>query len=197
MPPWNNWLHCTGSTYAAWLRGDPRGWRSRQHREHVIGDYKNPPPPRLYARQHRRSQKLMQRDVVQLTHEQRIVACRAWGEALLHYHVELVDLCIGARHWHVLARFTPLDAPLLTEDELKAEARRIIGKVKTWSDRKLRLAGIGVEGGAWAARCKPRPIAGRTHQVQVAHYIREHVEEGAVVWSVLRRENEGREAGGF
>jgi hypothetical protein len=45
---WNSWHHCTGSTYGAWLRGDPPGWRSKQHREHVDGDYKRPPPAGRY-----------------------------------------------------------------------------------------------------------------------------------------------------
>ena len=32
------------------------------------------------------------------------------GESLLADQVELVDLCVGAKHWHVLARFLPLGA---------------------------------------------------------------------------------------
>src|SRR5690349_5207107 len=39
----DHWFHCTTHTYGTWLRGDPRGWRSRNHREHVDGDYKHPP----------------------------------------------------------------------------------------------------------------------------------------------------------
>ena len=46
MPqPWQSWYHCNGTFKGNWLRGDERGWRSRNHREHVEGDYKNPPPP--------------------------------------------------------------------------------------------------------------------------------------------------------
>src|SRR3954468_9029001 len=41
--PWNNWYHCMGNTYGTWLPGDPRGFRTRLHREHVEGDYRNPP----------------------------------------------------------------------------------------------------------------------------------------------------------
>src|SRR5947209_9061428 len=64
MDPWSNWYHCTGSTYGTWLRGDPRGWRARHHREHVNGDYHSPPPRGMYDKLHARSKKLMKRDAV-------------------------------------------------------------------------------------------------------------------------------------
>src|SRR6266571_4906356 len=46
--PWHGWYHVMGHTYGSWLYGDPRGFRTRHHREHVEGDYKNPPPPGSY-----------------------------------------------------------------------------------------------------------------------------------------------------
>ena len=45
MGAWNGWYHVNGNTYGTWLPGDERGWRSRHHKVHVNGDYKNPPPP--------------------------------------------------------------------------------------------------------------------------------------------------------
>ena len=41
--PAPRWFHCTSHTYGAWLHGDERSFRTRHHREHKIGDYKNPP----------------------------------------------------------------------------------------------------------------------------------------------------------
>jgi hypothetical protein len=64
--PWLNWLHCTGSTYGSWLRGDPRGWRARRHREHVDGDYRTPPASGTYEAMHERSKRLMKRPGVTL-----------------------------------------------------------------------------------------------------------------------------------
>ena len=64
------WFHCTTHTYGAWLYGDPRGFRTRHHREHVEGDYKNPPPKGKYDRQYQRSKKLL---------KQRRWCCRASG----------------------------------------------------------------------------------------------------------------------
>lgn len=45
IQPWNDWYHIMCHTYGTWLPGDPRGFRTRHHREHVEGDYKSPPHP--------------------------------------------------------------------------------------------------------------------------------------------------------
>ena len=110
MSPWNNWVHCTGSTYGSWLRGDPRGCRARHHREHVEGDYKNRPPPGAYDELFQRSKSLMKRTGVRLSWEARVHACRTMVEALRFHHVDVQDLCVGANHWPALARFYPVDS---------------------------------------------------------------------------------------
>ena len=48
QPAWNAWYHPVATAYAQWLRGDPRGWRERDHRLHVEGDYKHRPEPSKY-----------------------------------------------------------------------------------------------------------------------------------------------------
>ena len=45
------WYHVVLSTYGSWLYGDKRGFRTRHHREHVDGDYKNPPSLGKYGSQ--------------------------------------------------------------------------------------------------------------------------------------------------
>src|SRR5947207_10093448 len=40
------WIHVVVGTYRSWDFGDERGFRSRKHRIHSSGDYKNPPPKR-------------------------------------------------------------------------------------------------------------------------------------------------------
>lgn len=111
MIAWNGWYHCMGHTYGSWLRGDERGWRARHHREHVEGDYLNPPPAEAFASQRRLSRALMKRPAVVLTAAQRVAACAALGEKLLALEVELVELCVGATHFHLLARFPRLQSP--------------------------------------------------------------------------------------
>lgn len=182
MSAWNNWYHCTGSTYGTWLRGDPRGWRSRGHREHVDGDYKTPPPSGVYDQVFEQSKHLMKRSRVILNPTQRGIACLAMGDSLLQDNVELIDLCVGARHWHVLARFHPLGS-ILTKDRI---ARVLMGRAKARSSRALSKEGLVAAGGVWAARCRVLPIRDRAHQLNVVRYIRDHARKGAAVWSQLQ-----------
>ena len=101
-----------GNTYGTWLPGDPRGFRTRHHREHVDGDYKNPPAPGQYEGRHAAARRRMKRRPVFLSPEQRRVACLAFAEKLLELDVQLIDLSISKVHFHALARFTPLvDGP--------------------------------------------------------------------------------------
>src|SRR5215213_6982112 len=105
MSPWDHWYHLTAHTYGTWLRGDSRGWRARHHREHVDGDYRNPPPKGKYDRLYDKSKRLMTRQRVVLTPEQRQFACRAFVEALVARAVEVIAFCVAAKHWHGLLRF--------------------------------------------------------------------------------------------
>lgn len=57
--PWCDWYHIMGSTFGTWLPGDPKGFRTRHHREHVEGDYKNPPPKGTHDARWKRSKELM------------------------------------------------------------------------------------------------------------------------------------------
>jgi hypothetical protein len=50
----------------------------------------------------------MKRERVKLTPEQREIACRVMGDTLKKLGVEVIDWCVGAKHFHGLARFTPL-----------------------------------------------------------------------------------------
>lgn len=179
MPAWRGWYHCTGSTYGTWLRGDPRGWRARHHREHVNGDYQSPPTAGIDRRLLERSQKLMKRARVVLTPQQRMIACRVFGQAMMIQRVQLVELCVGAKHWHGLMRF-PFDA------DRTPSARRLIGVAKKHSARALSDAGLVAQGGVWATRCRCRPVTDRAHQLNIVRYIRNHAASGAAVWSTLR-----------
>jgi hypothetical protein len=72
------WFHCITHTYGAWLYGDPRGFRTRHHRENVEGDYKNPPPKGRYDTQHVRSKRLLKQPPVVIPAHMRPVV----GEAV-------------------------------------------------------------------------------------------------------------------
>ena len=206
MRPWNNWYHCIGTTYGAWLRGDPRGWRAKHHREHVDGDYKRPPAPGIYSPLHRESQKLLKRPPIVLNRGQRLVACLAIIEALDHYEVEVVDLAVASQHYHLLARFTPLNGSRnaaaagaaglcdahARNDGLDPVPRYLLGKAHSWCTKKVKELcpqspgspepGKKAPGGLWAPKPKCQPIRDRARQLKVVSYIREHEAQGAVVW---------------
>jgi hypothetical protein len=171
-PPWNDWYHITGGTYGSWLRGDPRGWRARHHREHVEGDYKNPPPAGLYANLLEQSQSLMPRDAVRLSPEARALACDVFARALAFHEIDTVVIAIGALHYHVLARFRDHNP------------RKWIGIAKTRSARALSESGLAQPGGVWAIRCRCWPIKDRAHQVATARYIARHRSTGSATWTL-------------
>src|SRR6185295_14249726 len=94
---WNDWYHVNGNTYGTWVRGDGRGWRARHHREHVDGDYKNPPPRGKYERLRAHSERLMERagrEVVRLSSKAQALACEVMVESLLVHGVELIALSV-------------------------------------------------------------------------------------------------------
>src|SRR5438874_9854273 len=100
-----HWFHVTTHTYGAWLYGDPRGFRTRHHREHVEGDYRNPPPKGTYDERYRQSKDQMSRDPVFLTVEQRQRALDEFVKSFAKWKIEVRAISIDRVHLHVLARF--------------------------------------------------------------------------------------------
>ncbi|MHB1157037.1 MAG: hypothetical protein ACYC26_09370 [Phycisphaerales bacterium] len=203
--PWEGWYHCIGGTYGSWLLGDDRGSRTRHHRQHIEGDYRNPPPEGKYDYLRRRSEEAMKRPPVIFSVEAREPACRIMGEALLFYGAEVVDLCVSAYHRHALVKFDgckvtlPRQSPRtpvrgsrpVSAYEINPVPRLVLGKVRSWTTRQLKAGGFfeDVAGGLWAKRPKIQPIESRDHWQYVGgRYIPDHVAEGAAVWSMLRED---------
>jgi len=196
---WNDWYHCMGNTYGTWPPGDPRGFRARHHREHIDGDYKSPPPQGMYDERLQKSRGAMRRSPVVLSPQLRRLVCAAMGEKLLVLKVELVELCVTAVHFHLLARFSPLvnsedpgmampglSSANMLQDGRDPRPRHYVGLAKKHASHIVRQKRVGVEGGLWAARSLERPVMDRSHQLVVVRYIRAHEEHGGVVWSRLR-----------
>jgi hypothetical protein len=170
MRGWNGWYHCTVHTYGSWLRGDPRGWRSRHHREHVIGDYKHPPPEGMYDKLYERSKKLMRRDPVRLEKAMRRLVLRWITERLNIDGVPWVVGSLGAKHLHVLAKF------------VDHHPRHWMGLAKKHASHRCRERGIAKPGGGlWGKRSRAEPVSGRPHQLRVVKYIMDHAREGAAI----------------
>ena len=186
MRPWNGWVHCTGSTYGTWLRGDPRGWRSRHHHEHCEGDYRSPPPKGMHDAKLARSRELMKRPGVYLPEDARHVGCAAMVEALEFHDAEPIAVCVGRVHWHALIRPIPQGrSPRAGAMRGDRSPRLVMGPAKRESARAMSRLGVVELGGVWARGCGRRWIKDRRHQVTVVHYIQKHAREGAATWTVI------------
>jgi hypothetical protein len=171
MADTRRWYHIICTTYGAWLYGDARGFRTRHHREHVEGDYKNPPPPGLYADLERRSRESLKRSPVVLPRPLREVIGRAIIERLTGLGALMVCISVGGQHIHLLAKM-----PF-------RRARWMMGKAKrhVW----FVLRDRGWVGKLWGKRGKELQVRDREHQLNVYHYIMRHAAQGAWVWSML------------
>jgi hypothetical protein len=98
------WFHATTHTYGAWLYGDPRGFRTRHHRYHLEGDYKNPPPKGMYDAQLAQSKRLLKQEPVVVPLARRPVIGAARVEMFLRLEAQLLCLSISGQHAHLLAK---------------------------------------------------------------------------------------------
>ena len=169
------WFHCTSHTYGAWLPGDPRGYRTWKHHEHIEGDYKNPPPPKMYDDVFKRSLGLMKQEKVVLPPDYRRIVGRAVLEKLHEIQAQVLCVSMSATHLHLLAKMPPGEYP-----------RKWLGMAKknaTFAAHACRWVG-----NVWAKRSKPNPIKDRQHQINTYRYILRHLKEGAWVWDFHRGE---------
>jgi hypothetical protein len=176
MRPWNDWYHVVSHVYGSWLRGDPRGWRVVNHREHIDGDYKNPPPAGKYERVYRRSISIMKRDAVLIAPDLRQVVVSSVAEKLSALGIEVLIASVDAKHLHLLARFRDHEPEIW------------LGRAKKHASHALRQAALRTQdGGLWARRSRAEPIRDRAHQLNVFRYILWHAQSGAAIWRFDRQ----------
>jgi hypothetical protein len=175
MQPWNDWYHINIHAYGTWLRGDPRGWRARNHREHVDGDYKNPPPPGKYDALYRYSKWLMKRDPVALSRDLRTFILIVMLARLEEFQVPCTIASLDGVHGHFLAQCT------------KHNPRIIIGIAKQYATAQVKAHGLAVGmnlkpgEGLWSKGSSCKPIASPDHYLSTTNYIEGHGKKGAVV----------------
>jgi len=168
---WNDWYHVVVHVYGSWLRGDPRGWRTRHHREHVDGDYKNPPPAGKYDRVYALSKSLMKREPVTIELELRQFVVEAIVDKLRRDGIEILVASVDAKHLHLLGRFRD------------HRPHHWVGRAKKHASHLVRQDGLREDsGGLWAKGARAEPIAERSHQVNTFRYILAHGGKGAAVW---------------
>ena len=176
MVPWENWYHSTSHLFGAWLPGDPRGWRSRDHRYHCEGDYKRPPPKGAYDELFRRSKKLMKQDPVRLEWALRSFVLQMVVERLMSRGAEVQIAALDGIHLHVL-------------HQCHAHTPKIeLGSAKQYATAQLKARGFAaglnlkIGEGIWARGSRSEPIAGSYHFSKATGYIRDHVLRGAINW---------------
>lgn len=162
------WWHLILTCRGQWLPGDPRGFRSRNHRIHSSGDYRNRPPEAehagLYAYHKSRSHQ-----AVEIPKQAR----QMLGESVLKKCVAIEMPCLviaaGRAHTHLLA------AMLNDWQHVKKQ----VGRLKQAGSHAIRAV---LPGRVWGDGGKPIRVRDQTHQANVFRYISEHENEGAWVW---------------
>ena len=159
------WHHVVLTTYGAWLYGDARGFRTRHHREHVDGDYKNPPPRGLYEDKARRSRASLVQSPVIIP--PRLKAClgRAIWRELTKRCAWVLIMAVSGQHVHLLVKVE------------MSRVRHLAGRAKRSGTIELRSKGW--QGRLWGVRGKALRIRDRAHQENAYRYIERHAREGA------------------
>jgi hypothetical protein len=169
----SRWFHLILTTYGSWLYGDHRGFRTRHHREHVEGDYKNPPPPGLYEAREERSRRSLKQPPVVLAPASREVVGRALKERLQGLGALVVCLAVAKRHAHVLVKMP------------REQVRSWGGAAKRHAWFELRKHGW--QGKLWGKRGRGVPVRDRAHQLNVYRYILAHAAQGAWTWTMVEK----------
>jgi REP element-mobilizing transposase RayT len=161
------WFHILLTAYAAWLYGDQRGFRTRRHREHVEGDYKNPPAPGMYTHKESRSRRLLKQPPVEFQNVKAVVGT-AVREKMERLGSLVIAVAVADHHVHMLAK-APWDKP---------REWAPLAKKHAWFE----LRNLGWKGKLWAKRPWARTIKDRQDQLNVYHYILRHGLQGAWIW---------------
>jgi hypothetical protein len=171
------WRHVIVNTLGTWLHGDERGFRSRKHRIHSAGDYRDPPPPGEHAGLHEYHQARSCGEVT-LEHALRPTVGGALLARLLERHYRVLALAVGKVHAHALVELP----------EGLSAVKSIIGDAKRRSSRAVRDQ---LPGSIWAAGGTFKIVESDAHLLAANDYILYDQGPGAWTWSFKDRSPEG------
>jgi len=170
MPrPGMAWRHVIVTTLYSWNHGDARGFRSRGHRIHSSGDYKNPPPAGEHAGL-LRYQKSISGEPVDLSENVRALIGQALVQPLLEMNFRVLAASVSGRHAHVLVEL-PIDI---------ATVKRAIGQAKRKSSRAVKE---WLPGRVWSAGGTYKHVKDRSHLKNATEYVLYDQGDDAWTWS--------------
>ena len=169
------WRHLVLNTRCTWLHGDERGFRSRGHRIHSSGDYKNPPPPEEHDGLRRYHLARFGEPVI-IPEGARAAAGLAFVARLRKEGCPVLALAVADKHLHGLAEM-PDDVPLI---------RQIVGRCKCCATDAIK---DHLTGRLWSEGGEFRPVDDRDHEHNVYGYIL--IRQGADAWTWSYRDELG------
>ncbi len=165
MPnPGHAWWHLILHTKGSWLHGDPRGFRSRNHRIHSNGDYKNLPPDGEHQRLYDHQESQLKNAIIIPDHLLPTLGQRLHSKCI-QTDTQVLAISVGSSHAHLLVQY-------LNQYE---HAQNFAAKLKQAASHAVRNE---LAGSIWARGGKPILIQDRQHQQKVFHYILEHASTG-------------------
>ncbi len=153
--------------YGTWLPGDRRGWRERNHKKHVPGDYRDPPPPGFGDALHAYSKQVMTHEATRLNASQRGQVGQCLVDKFLERGIDLICLSVGAVHVHLLAKFP--------------DARCV--KLEAGHAKRLAARSFDCAEKLWSKGSAVKPITSRSHQQNTYTYITTHAQKNNWVWT--------------
>ncbi len=182
MPtPGKQWRHVVFTTQGTWLPGDPRGFRTRDHKVHSSGDYKNPPPKGEHAELFKYSKEITPEKVLLPQDLWRIVGLAIRRE-LLKQESLVLAISVAADHVHLLAELSME----------RSEGRAAIGRCKTAACFAVKDQ---LPGRIWAGLGKYKLVDSPTYQKRVYQYILN--QKHAWVWSFRMERVPGEDVEGL
>ena len=172
------WFHIIWTTYGTWLPGDPRGFRSRDHRIHSSGNVRRPPPPGEHAGLRGYARRTMRGEPVILTPAERGKVLESLLEKIGSIELLTDTLAVSATHVHLLSRCLPGDLD------------SIISRLRRHASHAMRDS---LPGQVWSRGKHIVELRDNGHAGNIHNYILDHArKENASVWTRDRN----RDAGG-
>ena len=175
MPqPGRQWYQVILNTRCSWLHGDPRGFRSKNHRIHSSGDYKHRPPQGEHAGLYRYHQERggkpirIPKDLFPVIGKRLVSKIESQGHRLL-------AVSLDPHHVHLLV-------------ELPGDRKSIRKIVGTWKQAASHAIRERLPGKIWAEDCDPESMKDRNHQRNTFFYILRHGQKDAWTWDYREHE---------